>query len=71
MKKLIFVDTCAKRRILKELLIIIRIDPAMINHKDYNPASYGRIITAVCFSIQASRRGYLYILRGVFQFFDG
>ena len=65
MKKLIFVDTCAKRRILKELLIILGIDPAMVNHKDYNPASYGRIITAVCFSIQAVGIG-IYISYGVF-----
>lgn len=65
MKKLIFVDTCAKRHILKELLIITGIDPAMINHQDYNPASYGRIITAVCFSIQAVGVG-IYISYGVF-----
>jgi len=65
MKKLILVDTCTKRCILKELLIITGIDPAMINHKDYDPASYGRIITAVCFSIQAVGVG-IYISYGVF-----
>jgi len=37
----------------------------MINHKGYNPASYGHIITAVCFSIQAVGVG-IYISYGVF-----
>jgi MFS family permease len=65
MKKLIFVDTCVMKGILKELLIIIKKYPAMINHKDYNPASYGHVITAVCFSIQAVGVG-IYISYGVF-----